>query len=75
MAQETGSAFQSTLTGTLSRLQDPAIESLRGLGLDGLANEVAKNAKFTTDPVVNVLETQKSIQIAIAKRLDSLEKR
>jgi len=75
VAQETGSAFQSTLTGTLSRLQDPAIQSLRDSGLNGLADEVARNAQFTTDPVVNVLETQKSIQMAIAKRLESLEKK
>lgn len=74
MAQETGSALQSTLKGSLSRLQDPAIESLRSLGLDSLADEVARNAKFTTDPVLNVLETQKSLQTSIVSRIELIQK-
>jgi len=73
VAQETGAAFQSTLEGTLSRLQDPAIQDLRDAGLDNLANEVARSAQYTSDPIVNVLNVQKSLQTSIAKQLEDIK--
>jgi len=74
IAQETGTAFQSTLGGTLSRLQDPAIQQLRTAGLNELADEVARSAQYTSNPIVNVLNVQRSIQVGIAAQLKEITK-
>ena len=74
VAQETGSAFQSTLEGTLSRLQDPAIQQLRDAKLPDLANEIARSAQYTSNPIVNALNVQKSIQTNITKQLEDIKK-
>jgi hypothetical protein len=74
VAQETGAAFQSRLEGTLSRLQDPAIQDLRDAGLNNLADEVARSAQYTSDPIVNVLNVQKSLQTVITKQLENITK-
>ena len=72
IAKETGAAFQSTLEGTLSRLQDPAIQELRDAGLSDLADAVARSAQYTSDPIVNVLSVQKGIQTAISTQLKTI---
>ena len=72
VAQETGSAFQSTLEGTLSRLQDPAIQQLRDAGSPDLADAIARNAQYTSNPIVNVLNVQKTIVASIATQLEKI---
>jgi TP901 family phage tail tape measure protein len=74
IAKETGSAFQSTLEGTLSRLQDPAIQQLRDANLPDLANEIARSSQYTANPIVNALNVQKSIQTNITKQLEDIKK-